>query len=755
MRFTKLLFTYVSRYFIGFLIIYISSILVAAVAGRSIETYMIERGEMENREGIDTIRDAISKMDLINQMTANNQAFTTIVYQKGPFPQNDVLKLREANQMLTEIGFAADYIPYVFMLFRNNDLYLSTSQCSFRFQNYYGQFLTVNIQDSMLPDSESVREFLFSRYTNHSMFTKADSIRYVYNEKEQELNQPLLYVTSRDSAGLNPMYLSCFVIDRDYIIKNIMMPELKGDGFLYIQDSRTGEVLLEYGDVPEKAGELGNGQTAENGTYHVMVNTQEELKWKIVTGLPMAFIQSQLEPVNRLLVIYLCIGMLLVIELTLCFSLRRYAGIKRVLFAFPFNSDSVMTKSGFDEYRLLTDNILTLKKKGNDYRLKMEQLAKQNEAILLEHLMIMGIRTREERSMFEKCFEREPEFFCVAVVRFCRRACQNHEIITLDMAEYLKKHYDGMFTNVYSGVSDELFLFELDRSRESNVQGIKTLFEEITAFLMQEYDVTFHVGISAIGTDISNINKCYEQARQIMQAQYAHTNQNMVKTYDISLNAMYENPVNLDFLTRLHNLVICGQQKEIEQSFDKLQNYYCRMPYLYEVQKVQIYYSIRNVLYSAWLNLNCETSFTEVLPSFSSTMACETMMNNFAESTAWLCEYMVQAKKSKNEGLKQRIIDYLYARYQDTGLSAYGVSKEIGISEKYLSQFIKEQTGETFSAYLLNIRITRAKEYLRTTDCSNDKIAEMTGFGSVNTFYRNFKEQTGVTPRVYKDNYKQ
>ncbi len=28
----------------------------------------------------------------------------------------------------------------------------------------------------------------------------------------------------------------------------------------------------------------------------------------------------------------------------------------------------------------------------------------------------------------------------------------------------------------------------------------------------------------------------------------------------------------------------------------------------------------------------------------------------------------------------------------------------------------------------------------------------MTGFGAVNTFYRNFSKQVGVTPKVYKEN---
>ena len=65
---------------------------------------------------------------------------------------------------------------------------------------------------------------------------------------------------------------------------------------------------------------------------------------------------------------------------------------------------------------------------------------------------------------------------------------------------------------------------------------------------------------------------------------------------------------------------------------------------------------------------------------------------------------------------------------------------------------MKEQTGETFASCLLRIRMEKAAELLRDTDYSNEQIAQMTGFGAVNTFYRNFKKIMGVTPNIYKKN---
>ena len=735
MKFTKMLMHYITKYFLGFLIVFLSSILVAFVAGRSIEDYIIEKGEMKNQEGINGIYEMVNKMELINEMMAKNQTFSTIVYQQGKIPKEDVLKLREANKMFSEIGFAADYTPYVFMLFKNNDLYLSTSQCSFNFQDYYNKFLSIRREGVDLSDSNAVHDELFGRYAQHNQFVRVDQIKFIYNEKERLLDDAILYLTSSEFTRLNPQYLSCFVIDRDYLIKSIMMPELEKDGFLYIQDFRTGEVLLNYGNVPEGIGAYENGQVIEDeGNYRLIVKHQEDLQWKIITGIPMAFINSQMWPVNRLLIIYLCIGLLLVIGLTAFYSYQHYSGMKRVLFALPAENEIENSKKKFDEYGLLTDNIMALKKNGNEYRVKMEELTKQNEAMMLEHLIVMGIWLPEERRVFEKCFEKVPEFFCVAVVRL------------------QQKEYGNSVTNVYGGLPDELFLFELNPEQEANVLGIKKLFEEVVTMVTAAYDVILHVGISAIGTDLANVNKCYEQACQIVRAQYACSNENVIKTYDISANALYANPVNMEFLNHLYTLLICGQHEEICLQLDKVENYYSRMPYLYEAQKEQIFYSIRNILYSAWLHLDGETDSSQNFPVFQKNFKCGEMMEMLRKSSAELCDFISQTKKSKNEGLKEKITNYLSSHYEEPGLSAYRASSEIGISEKYLSQFLKEQTGETFSSYLLRLRIEKAKVLLATTDYSNDKIAQITGFGAFNTFYRNFSKQVGVTPKVYKEN---
>ena len=126
------------------------------------------------------------------------------------------------------------------------------------------------------------------------------------------------------------------------------------------------------------------------------------------------------------------------------------------------------------------------------------------------------------------------------------------------------------------------------------------------------------------------------------------------------------------------------------------------------------------------------------------------MVGKLRDSSIAVCSYMEEKKKSRNSELRQNIINYMESHFMDSSITASSVSREMKISEKYLSQFMKEQTGETFASYLERLRIVKAKQYLEETDLSNEKISELTGFGALNTFYRTFHKHTGVSPKAYR-----
>ena len=63
---------------------------------------------------------------------------------------------------------------------------------------------------------------------------------------------------------------------------------------------------------------------------------------------------------------------------------------------------------------------------------------------------------------------------------------------------------------------------------------------------------------------------------------------------------------------------------------------------------------------------------------------------------------------------------------------------------------MKEASGKTFGKYIEGLRMAKAESLLLTTELTNIQIYQQCGFGSENTFYRNFLKAHGMPPAVWK-----
>ena len=74
----------------------------------------------------------------------------------------------------------------------------------------------------------------------------------------------------------------------------------------------------------------------------------------------------------------------------------------------------------------------------------------------------------------------------------------------------------------------------------------------------------------------------------------------------------------------------------------------------------------------------------------------------------------------------------------------------VGLSPGYLSTLFRNETGQTFTDYVMSRRIEEAENRLRYSADSLVEISESLGFSSQSYFIRCFRERTGMTPREYR-----
>jgi len=111
---------------------------------------------------------------------------------------------------------------------------------------------------------------------------------------------------------------------------------------------------------------------------------------------------------------------------------------------------------------------------------------------------------------------------------------------------------------------------------------------------------------------------------------------------------------------------------------------------------------------------------------------------------------VLDRKKQKNQEMTLRIIAYIQLNFADINLGLYSVASEFDLTEKYLSQFFKDQTGENFATFVEKIRLERAIELMKQSELTIHEIATKVGYDKDNTFYRAFKRVYGVSPTTYR-----
>ncbi|QIQ20919.1 AraC family transcriptional regulator [Zophobihabitans entericus] len=78
------------------------------------------------------------------------------------------------------------------------------------------------------------------------------------------------------------------------------------------------------------------------------------------------------------------------------------------------------------------------------------------------------------------------------------------------------------------------------------------------------------------------------------------------------------------------------------------------------------------------------------------------------------------------------------------------VATQFYMSRNHLSRFFTENTGFSFSQYLLKLRIERASELLLKSTKPITHVSEESGFDSISSFNRSFLREKGLSPREFR-----
>lgn len=142
------------------------------------------------------------------------------------------------------------------------------------------------------------------------------------------------------------------------------------------------------------------------------------------------------------------------------------------------------------------------------------------------------------------------------------------------------------------------------------------------------------------------------------------------------------------------------------------------------------------------------SAFSIWRPEIFYNIRCKKHLNNKVKTPKLQASVASELTQKIHETLQE------YELFKDNELTLLKLAKAVGVSSHLLSEVLNVHMKTSFYELLNHYRLTSALDMLenKPQSLSIIDIAFSAGFNNKNTFYRVFKERTGVTPSTYLSN---
>lgn len=649
--------------------------------------------------------------DVFNRLAASNDDLI-----------GDYMTPYDASSLLSDLTYSMSYVTYSYVTFARNQFVVDP----YRFFDSYSRFYPG------AAEYEGISEAQWAAWTQtrslrclplHSVALN----RTIYPDLYLTLCQP--YLTSGGQFRG-----ACTILIREKHLRSLFLPmeKWREDGlFCVVQDD--GTVLMRHnyaGDGRIFADAKTGMQRYEGQTYLFVSRRIEPLNANAVLALPYSVYGENMRAVTQAVWLYLGAGLaacLVLSALMTVFDMREM----RPIFDMLQSEDAVNN-------RLFTD--LVVQKLHNHGQLKeeLERMRGELEHSRMEAALTTGVFSclEEQKSLQELLGLTEHNYLLLLPCAEAENAEVSAELRLMMIDEQVRQCYRRpQFVYQTTGGSI-LAILTLGTGEEAEQIRMCRQTEELYTRLELEEPLVLSGRFSGIG----ELSSVYWQARNMQR--YADRTQKVCYLNGESL--VRASTPDIVSLERLNGYLLSGCGQEAQSLICEFFNVEQLSPQNFQ----QAFFSVRGVLLSAAQKVGGED--VSYLCSYDSRRTAHRQVQDLCDCCFEICSEVELLRRSHNEALQQQILAWLGEQYTRPELNVAMTAQQFNLSKKYVSQFLKDRTGKSFTEYLEELRLTRAMELLRGSEYSITEIALQCGFAAQNTFYKAFRRRFGISPSAVR-----
>ena len=437
------------------------------------------------------------------------------------------------------------------------------------------------------------------------------------------------------------------------------------------------------------------------------------------------------------------------------FSNRLYSPIRNFIAILANNE----TKVDFDEIEFINENMKTLKSAKKELEAKLDNIRPMIKEKIVKNIVLYGDASVTEQEVLQLLSEHDIRmdlpFYLLGVCRLYYSRAFGIDFPDEAQKSIRKKMASIIGSFIRSSVSGQAMVIEMEDFRFLIVinsddprlrERLLAAFDEINELIQADRDyLRLTLSVSEPLPSLLALADVYREIEA--RIQYAHPDEFLVDENALNRNPALHWPHN--FEERLKNVIAYGYEQDIRELVDQALEANLRQswtPFTFNRVVNVLFYEIEKAMQNCGLSV--ELGFQYRLDPRLQQYDKEEAKALFVS----LLTDMNRLLQSNNPAASKKTLleEYIEANYANENLDLQVMADTLGFNPNYLSRVLREQTGKTFTDYVVEARIDKAKTLMSETDLSVEEIGRLVGIGNRRTFNRTFKKITGLSPSLYR-----
>ena len=294
------------------------------------------------------------------------------------------------------------------------------------------------------------------------------------------------------------------------------------------------------------------------------------------------------------------------------------------------------------------------------------------------------------------------------------------------------------------------------------MERVENWVQLILEALQKELNISLFMAAGDVTDDFSGIHRSYEMAQKKIKEKRAEEKRILAlrnQETEQELNTRFDDVYGEYDFKLLIKEIRNGDSEKAQTELQAILQSSSRRLQSADMMKLQLFYMnfINRIAgaclpeceaYADELAMQCMTVMRELIYIGSDTIVTE-MWDCLRKFVEKLVEVYPENNGKRKHWMIDQVLQYVEENY-NTALSTRDIAGRFFMNTSYFSKLFHEQMGCTFSNYLINVRVEKAKMMLTQTNMKLYDIAEAVGYTNVQYFSTIFKEKEGLTPSAFR-----